>query len=131
MHLIIDGKAGNSELMVNPDLMREWLQRTVRLIGMTPFGEPYIQGYPWPGSTDSKALTAFQPLKESGLSIHCYPEREYVFIDLFSCVGFDVNGVVSFIMRSFQMCKAKVLVLDRGVEHGMAVAATLKDESEW
>ncbi len=128
MHLIIDGKADNVGIMIDEVLLKEWLGKTVKLAGMTPFGEPYIKGFPWPGSKDWTALTGFQPLMESGLSIHCWPERRYVFIDLFSCNEFDWVNIVGHIVRSFRMDKPTVIVLDRGIdtETGDIIPARLK-----
>ena len=119
MHLILDGQAGNIRLMTDKVLMREWLRETVEVAGMKPFGEPFIWGFPWPGSRDWTALTGFQPLIESGLSVHCWPERMFVFVDLFSCNEFDSDKVIKHISESFRMDdrleKPTVIILDRGI----------------
>lgn len=116
MHLIVDGCAENVGIMTDGVLMKEWLGNIVKLAGMTPFGEAYVQGFPWPGSEDWTALTGFQPLMESGLSIHCWPEKKFVFIDLFSCNEFDWAKILGHIVRSFQMRKPTVMLLDRGID---------------
>ena len=116
MHLIVDGYAHNIELMTGKKVMAEWLVQVVQKAGMTPFGKPYIQGFPWPGSDDWTALTGFQPLMESGLSIHCWPEKSFVFIDLFSCNDFSYGRVIAFIVGSLDMWKYNHIILDRGVD---------------
>ena len=115
MHLIVDGHAENTELMTNEPALRGWLQLAVKKAGMEPFGRPYIQGFPWPGSTDWSALTAFQPMMESGLSVHCWPERKFAFVDLFSCGEFDAEAGAAYIAESFGMVAPTVLLLRRGV----------------
>ena len=117
MHLILDGHVENVELMTDKALMKAWLAETVEKAGMTCFGEAFIYGFPWPGSVDWTALTGFQPLMESHCSIHCWPERKYVFSDLFSCKDFNDKKLVRHIKRSFKMDKSAVpLVLDRGID---------------
>lgn len=115
MHLILDGHADNVGLMTDKVLMKEWLVETVEIAGMHCFGEPFIYGFPWPGSTDWTSITAFQPLMESGISLHCWPERRFAFIDVFSCNDFDEAKVIGHICRSFQMEKPTILLLDRGI----------------
>ncbi len=134
MHLLLDGEARNIKIMTTPKLMRPFLEEVVKLAGMTPYGKAYCQGFPWPGSKDTKALTAFQPLKESGMSVHCYPEREYVFIDLFSCSKFGTDLVIGHIVRRLQMGKIKVIILERGVEDDRILPASLisnRDYDYW
>lgn len=128
MHLIVDSAAENVALMTSKPLMREFLREAVAEAGMTPFGGAYIQGFPWPGSADWTALTAFQPMMESGLSVHCWPERKFVFIDLFSCAEFDVERVVVYITRAFRLtAPTKVIVLERGIgKNGEIIPASVR-----
>lgn len=118
MHLIMDGEAKNVVLMTNRVMMDQWLYQTAEIAGMTVFGSPFVYGYPWPGSHDWNAITAFCPLMESGLSLHCWPERGFVFIDLFTCgeVTKEVEDrVIGHIVRTFQMIKPTIILLDRGI----------------
>jgi len=127
MHLILDGHAKNTELMIDKAVMRHWLAEAVKKAGMTPFGDPYVWGFPWPGSDDWSALTGFQPLMESHCSIHCWPERKYAFVDLFSCKDFDSDKVTEFIIRTLQMTNTKIIILDRGLSgNGGIIPAELR-----
>jgi len=131
MHLIMDGYAHNVALMTDKKLMEEWLKQAVEKADMTPFGEPFIYGFPWPGSKDWTAITAFQPLMESGLSVHCWPEKRFVFIDLFSCNDFQEGKVIAFMVDSFKMWRYKWLLLDRGISKtGKIIPATLRRTSD-
>lgn len=128
MHLIMDGHADNVALMTDREMMKEWLVATVKVAGMTPFLDPFVYGFPWPGSRDWTAITGFQPMMESGLSIHCWPEKKFVFIDLFSCNDFGYERVVGHISRSFDMEKPTIILLDRGIDGrtGEVLPARLK-----
>lgn len=119
MHLIMDSYAENTRLMTDRQLMRGWLYRTAIVAGMNPIAKPLIYGFPWPGSKDWTAITAFQSLMESGLSVHCWPERGFVFVDLFTCGEMDEETekrVTDHIIRTFRMVNPTKVVLDRGVD---------------
>jgi len=132
MHLIMDGLSLNLALMTDEGKMRAFLAELVSLAGMTPYGEANIQGYPWPGSKDASALTAFQPLGESGLVVHTFPEKHYVFIDLYSCSEFDEDEVEQYIADSFGHGKWRVIILERGVdpETGDVIPAALTEQHD-
>lgn len=131
MHLIIDGYARSLDLMFDKDTMKDWLAIVVKKVGMTLAGKPYIQGFPWPGSEDKTALTAFQPLMESGLTVHCCPEIGYIQIDLFSCSDFQKDKAIAFIVGSLGLFNYKWLLLRRGIDlrKGVVVPPTLIGES--
>jgi len=128
MHLIVDGKAKNIWLMTDKALLSGYIRALVEATGMTVFQEPIVSGYPWPGSTDTDALSAVCFLKESAVMVHCYPEQSFVFVDVFSCKEFDVGKIYGHIKRAFEMDDAKCVVLERGVdaETGQCVPATVK-----
>lgn len=118
MHLMVDSYAENKELMTDREKMKEWLLATAKIAGMEVFGKPFIYGYPWPDSDDWTAITAFCPLMESGIMIHCWPERSFVFIDLFTCsdVTREVEErIIGHMIRNFQMRKPSIMIFDRGV----------------
>jgi len=126
MHLIVDGLAKNVELMTDKARLSEYMKALVEATGMTVFQEPIVVGYPWPGSTDTDALSAICFLKESAVMVHSYPEQSFVFVDVFSCRAFDVGKIYGHIKRAFDMPDAKCVVLERGIdETGKCVPATI------
>lgn len=114
MHIIIDGHSASQELMANVQYMKEFLVGLAHAADMTVFAEPIVVDYPWPKS-DESALSAICFLGESGIMVHTYPEKNYIFLDLFSCKDFDVNRVFSFVKKAFILDAEKVLLLSRGV----------------
>ena len=131
MHLIIDAHAKNVGLMIDREQMKEWLFQVAKMAGMSVFAEPFIYGFPWPGSGDYSAITAFCPLMESGLVVHCWPEKEFVFIDLFTCGEMEretEERVVDHIVGTFQMIDPKIIPLERGIDSrtGEVVPARLR-----
>lgn len=117
MHLIMDGPCSNVSIMRNRGQMAQWLHDTAIQADMTPHGNPMIDGFAWPESSDESALSAVQFLSESAIVIHTWPEVPYAFIDVFSCRDFDVGNMERFIRNTLGMGKsATVLVLERGVD---------------
>lgn len=116
MHLIVDAHCGNLRLMTSRSRMRNWLVALAEKAKMHITDKPYIKGYPWPGGSDHDALTCFQPLMESGISVHCYPEKRFVFIDIFSCKKFDLGEVFGFIKTSMKTSREKIILMDRGID---------------
>ena len=128
MHLIMDGPCRNTAVMRDRDLLAQWLHDTAVKADMTPHGDPFIDGFAWPGSDDEQALSAVQFLKESAIMIHTWPEVPYAFVDVFSCRDFDVEGMERHVRGTLRMGPAKVLVLERGVNPttGFIVSARVR-----
>ena len=118
MHLIIDTYCERLGLITSRQGMAGWLKMLAIQIDMTPTGDPYILGYPWPDGSDHDALTCFLPIGESGISVHCYPEKKFVFIDIFSCKDFDVDKTLDFVCNTLEAHGEKTLLLSRGVREG-------------
>ncbi len=116
MHLIIDGNARNKHLMTTVPVLRNWLLLLAEKAGMRVHGTPMVTAYPWPGSADSSALSGVCFLEESSITVHCYPEQEHVFVDVFSCQDFNCEEVAAFVRETFDMPTPQSLLLQRGVK---------------
>lgn len=116
MHLIIDGYGGNSERMQDLALLYELLDRYPSTIGMTKIAPPYVFKY-----TGSKpedwGITGFVLIAESHISIHTFPERDYICIDIFSCKDFDAQQALSELQDWFGLTDVRSCVLERGLEY--------------
>lgn len=116
MHLIIDGYGGNSERMQDLALLYELLDRYPSTIGMTKIAPPYVFKY-----TGSKpedwGITGFVLIAESHISIHTFPERDYICIDIFSCKDFDAQQALSELQDWFGLTNVRSCVLERGLEY--------------
>lgn len=115
VHFILDAHCANMSLITSRSRMRNWLQALAEKADMRIADEPYIKGYSWPGGSDHNALTCFQPLMESGITVHCYPEKGFIFLDVFSCKDLNLGKVFGFVRRSLKTDHEKVVVLARGI----------------
>ena len=88
MHLIIDGYGGNVSKMWDIELVRKFLTDYPDNLGMTRITEPNVVEYNGPKHDDA-GVSGFVIIAESHISIHTFPRRDYVNIDIFSCKAFD------------------------------------------
>lgn len=59
--------------------------------------------------------TGFILLEESHISIHTWPEKNYVAIDVFSCKAFDIGKINNLIKDFFETETIETKVINRGI----------------
>ena len=115
MHLVIDGYGGDTNKMWDMELVREFLIDYPDQLGMTRITEPKVLEYNGPVAEDA-GVSGFVIIAESHISIHTFPLRNYVNIDLFSCKSFDADQAVADVKLLFGLSDVKTWLLDRGLE---------------
>ncbi len=116
MHLIIDGFANNPELLQSEELVYRFLDQYPSQIGMTKVAPPQV--YRYIGSKpEDWGISGFVLIAESHISIHTFPERCYVNIDIFSCKDFDSEQAIRELQAKFELAELKSYLLDRGLEY--------------
>ena len=112
-HLIIDASGCNRKKLADQGLVYDILNQLPAKIGMTKMTLPYAVKWLDPGATIS-GISGFVMIAESHISIHTFPEKDYVFIDVFSCKCFDVDKAVELIVKAFESKKYTKEVIVRG-----------------
>ena len=115
MHLVIDGYAGDTGKMWDADRVREFLTSYPDNLGMTRITEPKVLEYNGPKIEDA-GVSGFVIIAESHISIHTFPYRNYVNIDIFSCKTFDSDQATRDAQDLFDLQDMKTWLLDRGLE---------------
>ena len=115
MHLVIDGYGGDHVKMWDAGLVRRFLTDYPDSLGMTRITEPNVLEYQAPKSEDS-GVSGFVIIAESHISIHTFPEKSYVNIDIFSCQAFDHERALADATELFDLKEVKTWLLDRGLE---------------
>ena len=115
MHLVIDGYRGDIAKMWDRQLVEEFLTDCPTRLGMTRITEPKVLHYDAPKSEDS-GVSGFVIIAESHISIHTFPLRNYVNIDIFSCKSFDNYLALDDAKQLFSLSEVKTWLLDRGLE---------------
>ena len=116
MHLVIDGYGGDNGKLWDVDLVRQFLSDYPSALGMTKICEPQVLNYDAPKVEDA-GVSGFVIIAESHISIHTFPNRDYVNIDVFSCKSFDHQRALQDIKALFALREVRTWVIDRGLEH--------------
>ena len=116
MHLVIDGYGGDPAKMWDVDLVRRFLADYPSVLGMTKLCEPQVLTYNGPKAEDS-GVSGFVIIAESHISIHTFPHRDYVNMDVFSCKSFDNEQALRDMKELFSLTEVRTWILDRGLDH--------------
>jgi S-adenosylmethionine decarboxylase len=116
MHVTIDGFGGNPALLGNVELVRNLLDRYPDEIGMTKISEPNVFEYSGVKPEDW-GVSGFVLIAESHIAIHTFPEHEQVWVDIFSCKGFDDTPAIDRIVEAFDLQDTRIHRLERGLEY--------------
>src|SRR5213593_4777174 len=82
---------------------------------MTRIMPPYVFKYSRLRAEDW-GISGFVLIAESHISIHTFPEKTFVSVDIFSCKPFDADFASQYLQSAFEIAKVESKVLDRGTE---------------
>jgi len=116
LHLIVDGYGGDSEKLKDVDLIYRFLDDYPSSIGMTKIVPPQVYTYHGQKPEDW-GVSGFVIIAESHISIHTFPDRGYVNIDIFSCKEFDPSSSIEDVKAVFSLPDVNVWTLERGLEY--------------
>jgi S-adenosylmethionine decarboxylase len=124
MHITIDGFGGNPRLLGNEDLVRNLLDRYPDEIGMTKITTPHCFEYHGEKPEDW-GVSGFVIIAESHIAVHTFPEHGQVWVDIFSCKGFDDTPAIDLIVDAFELQSTRIHKLERGLEYPHSVEASI------
>ena len=113
LHLILDLEKCDRGKLIDNKFIYGFLNKIVSLCSMKPLIPPYIVEYkdPW---ASTPGLTGFVVIAESHVSIHTFPDNNYVFLDIFSCKTFESESIIEFIKKELNAKKATLNIIERG-----------------
>ncbi|MGH9197449.1 MAG: adenosylmethionine decarboxylase [Acidimicrobiia bacterium] len=114
-HLMLDGYGCDKKKLQDLNLIYRILDELPSKIGMTKIMPPYVFKYSGLKPEDW-GLSGFVLIAESHISIHTFPEKNFVSVDIFSCKTFDLEFAGEYVKAVFGMEKVECNVLDRGTE---------------
>ena len=122
VHLAVDGYGADRDKLQDADLVYRFLDEYPSTIGMTKIAPPQVHIYR--GQTpEDWGVSGFVLIAESHISIHTFPDRKYVNIDIFSCKDFDPTASLEDVKATFSLLEATVWTLERGLEYTTPRAA--------
>ena len=114
-HLILDCYGCTRERLEDLSLIYTFLSEYPAKIKMTKIMPPYVFRYDAKNPKDW-GISGFVLIAESHISIHTFPEKNYLSLDIFSCKEFDSKRSISYVNNLFGVQKSEVQLLDRGLE---------------
>ena len=114
-HLMLDGYGCAKSKLEDLNLIYRILDELPTRIGMTRIMPPYVFKYSGLKPEDW-GISGFVLIAESHISIHTFPEKNFVSVDLFSCKAFDADLATKYLQNAFGMEKVESNVVDRGTE---------------
>jgi S-adenosylmethionine decarboxylase len=115
LHLTLDGYGGSDEKLANLDAIYEFLDRCPEVIQMTKIMPPYVFKYHGKVPEDW-GVSGFVLIAESHISIHTFPDRAYLSLDIFSCKNFDYQKALAYVIEFFGLARHELNLFDRGLE---------------
>jgi S-adenosylmethionine decarboxylase len=112
---MLDGYGCDQKRLQDLNLIYRILDELPARIGMTKLMPPYVFKYSGVKPEDW-GLSGFVLIAQSHLSIHTFPEKRFVSVDIFSCKTFDLEFAGEYLKEAFDMEKSECHVLDRGTE---------------
>lgn len=116
MHLIIDGYGGDYKKMQDVEFISGILDVYPDQIGMTKISTPQVSKYIGTKPEDW-GVSGFVLIAESHISIHTFPEKYYINIDIFSCKEFDADWAIKEFKQKFGLAEVRSYILNRGLEY--------------
>ncbi|MBI2657692.1 adenosylmethionine decarboxylase [Candidatus Woesearchaeota archaeon] len=114
LHVTIDASGCNKRKLASVTLVYDILNKLPDRIGMTKMTLPYVVKWLDKFANGTEGISGFVMIAESHISIHTFPDQDYVFMDIFSCREFNTEMAVKYLTQAFEATKFKKSILKRG-----------------
>ena len=114
-HLILEAYGCPKELLADLGLVSQALDAYPAQLDMTKIMPPYVFRYQGTVA-DDWGVSGVVLIAESHISIHTFPEKGFVTLDIFSCREFDVDQAIKYFSGVFKPESHEKQVLMRGRE---------------
>ncbi|HEY9754496.1 MAG TPA: adenosylmethionine decarboxylase [Oculatellaceae cyanobacterium] len=114
-HLILEAYGCPKDLLADLGLVSQALDAYPEQLDMTKIMPPYVFRYQ--GTVpDDWGVSGIVLIAESHISIHTFPDKQFVTLDIFSCREFDVDAAVEYFCSVFKPESVDKQLLMRGRE---------------
>lgn len=114
-HLILEAYGCPKEALADLSLISRTLDAYPEQLAMTKIMPPYV--FTYRGSVpDDWGVSGVVLIAESHISIHTFPDKQFVTLDIFSCKEFDVQAAIDYFCQVFKPERYDKQVLIRGRE---------------
>ncbi|MBP5993849.1 MAG: S-adenosylmethionine decarboxylase [Candidatus Moranbacteria bacterium] len=117
-HLTLDGYGGDHDKLNNKEVVLACLNNLPEELGMHKLSQPEIY---WADGNDSKdpgGWSGFVVIEESHISIHTFPGRKFVSIDVYTCQnGLDRKFISGYFINKFGLQDTEENLVIRGTKY--------------
>lgn len=117
-HLTIDGYKGSQTKLNDKELVLNCLNELPELLDMHKLSEPEIYFAEPNDIKDCGGWSGFVVIMESHISIHTFPKRGFVTIDVYTCKGsIDKKYVIDYFKKVFELKEVETNYIVRGKKY--------------
>ncbi len=117
VHMMLDGYNGDEKLLNSMELVYKALHDLPYKIKMRPLMPPYVVHAPPMSKKDSGGFSGFVMIAESHISIHTFPKRKFVSIDVYTCKNkIAIVTVADYFKKIFKLRDVEIQVARRGLK---------------
>lgn len=117
-HLTLDGYDGNDQKLNDRDLVLFCLNDLVTKLGMKQLSLPEVYHTKGNKIKDPGGWTGFVVIEESHISIHTFPKRRFVSIDVYTCQSnLPVDFIVDYFKEIFELENVEMNFIKRGTRY--------------
>jgi len=117
-HVTVDGYDGSFDKLNSKDVVLNCLRELPDMLDMHPLAEPVVYLAPGNDKKDPGGWSGFVVIEESHISIHTFPARGFVSIDVYTCKnGLSVDHIVNYFVQQFVLKETEVNFIERGKKY--------------
>ena len=124
-HLMIDGFHADSARLDDLEFIQAILDALPEEMGMTKIMPPHVTRY-LGTSSDESGLTGVVMIAESHITIHTFPHKRFLCVDVFSCKDFDAARAIARLVQAFDIGRYDTFFFNRGKEFPHDLDAAVK-----
>lgn len=114
LHLTLDCYGCKPSLLDRRSTARRFLNSAVKKLGMTKLYGPIVVRAPGNDKKDPGGWSGFVVIQESHISVHTFPKRKFVSVDIYSCRDFSHGRVAAFVKNFFGADSTEKNIITRG-----------------
>jgi len=114
LQLTFDGSGCDYKILADRLRILQFLNSLVRRLQMKKLYGPRVVRAPANKLKDPGGWSGFVIIQESHFSIHTFPRRRFVSVDIYSCRDFDYKAAISFVKKFFRAQFTEINIIVRG-----------------
>ncbi len=120
-HFRLDGYGGNPDLLNDKNVVLDCLTNLPEKLGMKKLADPVVYFAPGNGHKDPGGWSGVVVINESHISIHTFPMRGFISIDVYTCKnGLEMKYTQEYFIAQFQLQDTETNYVERGKKYPFA-----------